>query len=242
MVDERAPLPESFGGLWDIALRAFARRGVLYLAAAAAAIAVQGIAAAVDPRSAGLAIAANIVADSFIAVLVTLGVIADIRSSEPVDGRNLLSAALERWWLVAAVGLLITPVNYVAMEAIFEPATDISDVFLLPIIIVGWGTLNFATVIAASDTKTPTRLLVFTSIGRSVALALARPNLGRLALISLIALLPALLEQILGDQLMSRHFAASQFFATVPVDALTAGPLQAVFTVFYLDFIRRTTK
>jgi hypothetical protein len=52
--------------------------------------------------------------------------------------------------------------------------------------------------------------------------------------------LPTLVETVLGDQLAIRRVAGSQFIANIPIDALVTGPLQAIFTVFYLDFVRRT--
>jgi hypothetical protein len=44
---------------------------------------------------------------------------------------------------------------------------------------------------------------------------------------------------ILSDQLGLRKVAASDFISVVPIDALLTGPLQAGFTIFYLDFVRR---
>jgi len=44
---------------------------------------------------------------------------------------------------------------------------------------------------------------------------------------------------VAADQLALRHIGCVAFWSDVPIDELTVGPLQAVFTVFYLDFVRR---
>ena len=91
------------------------------------------------------------------------------------------------------------------------------------------------------DEKTAPGVLVLASIGRSIALALARQNFGRLVVLAIVAVLPTLLETVLSDQLELRRVAAWQFIANIPIDALVTGPLQAIFTVFYLDFVRRSS-
>ena len=81
---------------------------------------------------------------------------------------------------------------------------------------------------------------IFASIGRSISLALARQNIGRLIALAIVAVLPVLVQSILTDQLHLRKVAGWQFIGSIPIDALLCGPLQAIFTVFYLDFLRRT--
>jgi hypothetical protein len=110
---------------------------------------------------------------------------------------------------------------------------------ILPIVVF-WGSVAYASVIAAIDEKTAPGLLIIASLGRSVSLALARQNFGRLTALAIVAVLPTLVEAVLSDQLELRKVAGWQFIANIPIDALVTGPLQAVFTIFYLDFVRRS--
>ena len=241
MIEERRPLPESIGGLIDIAVRAYLRRFGLYFGVALGGLILEAVLAYVRPGDMGVFQAGSIAVDSLVSALVTIGVVADMRQDDPRTNRSIADTALARWGLVAVVTTLVDIVTYFTSGAVFGPPQDTAYGFLILPIVVAWGSLGFASVIAAIDDKTPPVMLVLSSLGRSISLALARQNVGRLIALAIVAVLPTLVEAVLTDQLQVRKIANAQFLGNIPLDALVTGPLQAVFTVFYLDFVRRTT-
>lgn len=240
MIEDRRPLPESVGGLVQTALRAYRRRFRLFFGTAFAGLILEAIIAGLRPGDIGFFYAGSIIVDSLLAALVSIGVVADMREGDRLTDRNIAEGALGRWGIVAAVTTLVDIVTFTTSDAVFGPPESTGYGFLILPIIVLWGSVSFASVIAAIDEKTPAGLLIIGSIGRSISLALARQNLGRLTALALVAVLPMLVEGVLSDQLALRKVAAWQFIANIPIDALVTGPLQAVFTVFYLDFVRRS--
>jgi hypothetical protein len=173
--------------------------------------------------------------------LVTIGVMADLRDGERLTDGAVIKLALSRWGIVAAVTTLVEIVTFATSGSVFGPPEATAYGFLILPIVVLWGSVSFATVIAATDEKTAPSLLILASIGRSISLAFSRQNFGRLAALAVVAVLPSLIESVLSDQLELRKVAAWQFVANIPIDALVTGPLQAVFTIFYLDFVRRSS-
>lgn len=240
LLEERRQLPESMGELFGAALRAYGRRLPLYLGAAVAAIAVQSILAFVFPNDGGIFAGASIVCEALIAAIVTIGVIGDLNVTETrPSNAAVFDAAVQRWWIVTGASLGLWAVGVVTIGQIFAPNQTPLDYFLILPLAVFAGSVSFAPAIAALDVTTRPELLVFSSIGRSLSLSLMRANLGRIVVLSIVALIPTLLETILSDVLHVRNIKASSFLGSVPLDTLAAGPLQAIFTVFYLDFVRR---
>jgi hypothetical protein len=241
MVHERLPLPESVGALTQTALRAYRRRFPLFFGTAFTGLLFEAIIAYLRPGDIGFFYAGSIVVDSLLAALVTIGVVADLRDGDRLTNGAVATRAFGRWGIVAAVTTLVDIVTFFSSNAVFGPPEATAYGLLsLPIVLL-WGSVSFASVIAAIDEKTAPATLVLSCIGRSIALAFARQNFGRLTLLAIIAVVPMLVEAVLSDQLELRKVAAWQFIANIPIDALVTGPLQAVFTVFYLDFVRRTT-
>lgn len=241
MIEDRRPLPESIGALVRIASRAYRRRFRLYFGVAFAGLVLEAGIAYLRPGDVGFFYAGSILVDSLLSALVTIGVVSDMRQGEKLPDRTVFDRGLARWGIVAAVTTLVDLVTLTTSDSVFGPPDQTAYGLLIPLIIVLWGSIAFASVIAAIDEKTPALTLVIASIGRSMSLALARPNFGRLTALAAVAVLPMLIETVLGDQLELRKVAGWQFIANIPIDALVSGPLQAIFTVFYLDFVRRST-
>ncbi|MGD0474663.1 MAG: hypothetical protein ABSB70_15815 [Candidatus Velthaea sp.] len=241
MLDERLPLPESVGALTHIALRGYRRRFLLYFGTAFAGLLFEAGIAYLRPGDIGFFYAGSIVVDALLAALVTIGVVADLRDGDRPTNGAVAGRAFGRWGIVAAVTTLVDVVTFFSSNAVFGPPESTAYGLLSLPIIVLWGSVAFASVIAAIDEKTAPATLVLSSIGRSIGLAFARQNFGRLTLLAIVAVVPMLIEAVLSDQLEMRKVAAWQFIANIPIDALVTGPLQAVFTVFYLDFVRRTS-
>ena len=64
-------------------------------------------------------------------------------------------------------------------------------------------------------------------------------NLGRLMVFSVLITLPLIAEIFIGAFLTLRGVRNVAFWSDVPIDMITLGPLQALATVFYVDFLRR---
>jgi hypothetical protein len=65
-------------------------------------------------------------------------------------------------------------------------------------------------------------------------------NLGRLIVLSVLLTFPLFAELLLASYLRAHNIANIDFWSDIPLDMLTLGPLQAVATVFYVDFLRRS--
>jgi hypothetical protein len=241
MIDDRRPLPESIGALVSIAIRAYRRRFGLFFGTAFAGLVFEAVLAYLRPGDLGVFFAGSIFVDSFVAALVSIGVVADMRDGERMSDRDVAATALERWGIVAAVTTLVDLVTLTTAGSVVGPPEATGYGLLILPIVVLWGSVAFATVIAAVDQKTSSLVLVLASVGRSISLALARQNFGRLIALAVVSVLPTLVETVLSDQLELRKVAAWQFIGNIPIDALVTGPLQAVFTIFYLDFVRRSS-
>jgi hypothetical protein len=170
-------LPEGTGGLFEVAFVSYGRRLPLYLGFAALAFIVQGVLMLAAPKLAlamhglfasdpaktegireGLVQGANFVIDAFICGLVTIGVVADLRTRTPADDRAVLGDTLARWWILA---LLVVVVNLLFSSMLQDVLTsdDPTMLLLLPVFLVFLGALSLATVVAAVDRTTNEALL-----------------------------------------------------------------------------------
>lgn len=242
---EEIRLPENTSGLFELAFVSYGRRLPLYLGFAGLAFILQFALTIAAPRLAptegireGLAAGANFVIDAFLCGLVTIGVVADLRTRTRVGGRTILGDAVARWWILA---LLVVVVNLL-FETMLQDVLTSGDPALLalaPVFLIFLGALSLATVVAAVDRTTNEMLLPILSIGRSLQVALPFPNLGRLAVYSALLAIPTVISIIAIHELQARHVPFADFWAWIPIDVLTVGPLQALATIFYLDFVRR---
>jgi hypothetical protein len=239
-------LPERTSGLFELAFVSYGRRLPLYLGFAGLAFIVQLVLMLVAPRLVptvglreGLIDGANFVIDAFLCGLVTIGIVADLRArTRGADGRVILGDAVARWWILA---LLVVVVNLLFSSMLQDVLTsgDPALLALAPVFLVFIGALSLATVVAAVDRTTNEALLPITSIGRSLQVALPFANLGRLAIYSALLAVPTVIQLITVHELQIRHIPAADFWAWIPIDVITIGPLQALATIFYLDFVRR---
>jgi len=67
-------------------------------------------------------------------------------------------------------------------------------------------------------------------------------NFGRLVVLSVLLTLPLFAELLFSAYLRGHRVADIDFWSGVPIDMLTLGPLQAIATVFYVDFLRRAKR
>jgi hypothetical protein len=242
--DEQHPLPESVGGLVVLALQAYGKRIGAYTALALASIVVQGLVVVAWPKNLGANLAASTCADALIAAFATIGVIADL-GTKGQSTRTIFSHAVQRWWILAAIGVVQLSLQILFFSEIAGTPKNALDVFSTALtgvmITLIYCALIVGTVVAAIDTTTRSLFIVPASIGRGLAVALAWPNISRLMILAALVVAPIIITGALDDQFKHLHIAKEQadFWAGVPIDALTTGPLQALFSVFYLDFVRR---
>jgi len=241
---DRPTLPEDVGGLFDFAFSIYGRRIGLYAGVAFGGLVIQAVAALVVSQAPtlqslpSLLPILNVVVDAIIIGIVSIGMFADVATNTPLTTRQIVAATSERLPLLLCINLIVS------FAAVLAPA-DVSAseigfaVFTLPLIAVFFGALGFATVIAAVEPSSSPFISFVRSFGMSLRVSLVAPNFGRTAILGAGVLCVLLMEVVLRDQLKLRGVHGYEFWANIPLDALVVGPLQALFTVFYLDFKRR---
>jgi hypothetical protein len=240
--DER--LPPSIGGLVDLAFSAYFQRAPLYLGLAAIVFllgcAVEFASAHYkNPELEALNLTLyQLFADAFVVATVALGTGTRV-AGESLAAGALAAGALRRWMPVLGT---MTVVQFVfqltASSSGLGAIDDWSDVLFAPVVWLLWGALSLAAPLAALAAERAPRAMAL-ALFRSLSLGLRVANLPRLCVVAFAGVVPLLLEEVVGDLLFQRHVPHAIFWANMPVDALVAGPLAALQTVFALDFARR---
>ena len=234
---DRAPL--SFGSVVDRAFEAYGARAPLYLALALAALAVQGVVAVASHDDVYAGILANLAVDAFLYAVVTIGVAAD-RRGETMSTRDVLVAASLRLPVVFVMATIALLLEIITGSGVFNP-TDTSPegmasllFFALPLVAL-WGPLGCATVAAAlAPLTTPVAMLLMPLV-EPFALGWGGGNLGRTALLGIVSLPVPMLQSVLQHQFTLHNVPYATFLSQIPIDALAAGPYQALYTIFFLD-------
>lgn len=237
MITDENPLPTTIVGLFSTAFSLYGRRIVLYGTLAVAALAVQYVVDVVLPHTTGLVAGLQIVVDSFIDAAVAIGVAFDV-AHQDADWSTVVSAASLRWGVVAVVNLVYAFLVILFLPDVFGSDQDTYGLLVLPVIVM-WGAVSLATVVAAIEPSKSRLLLPALALGKAVRVSFRFVNLGRLIILSVILTLPLFAGGLLEAQFSARHLADPSFWAEIPVDALAIGPLQALSTIFYIDFLRR---
>ncbi len=241
MIGDDNGLPASVAGLFGTAFALYARRIALYALLAACAFVAQYAVDVVLFPDAGLIVGLDIIVASFIAAAVSIGVAFDL-ARKPADWSTIVMAASLRWGVVAVVGA----VGYVVF-LLFVPFMTLPPeqtgygLLLLPFIVL-WGAVWIAQVVAAIEPTKSRLTLPLRALGKGLAVSGRFGNLGRLLMLSVVLILPVFVEEVLLAQLQARGVADPWFWASIPIDVLTIGPLQALATVFYIDFLRRAKR
>ena len=238
MISDENRLPKSVAGLLGVAGTLYARRAGLYIALAAVALAIQYVVGVWLPHSDGLITGLGIIVDAYFVGAVSIGVAFDL-AGKPADWSTVLLAAHERWGVVSIVALAYSFCFWILAPNVFGAPADTGFGFLILPIVVFWGAVSLGQVVAAIEPVKTQLTLPFLAIGKGMAVAFRWPNLGRLVLLSLVIVLPTVGTAFLGGVLMHHHVHDATFWSNVPLDALTVGPVQALSTVFYVDFLRR---
>lgn len=228
-------------GLFATALTLYARRFPFYIVLALLGIAVQYVVDTQVLLDSGLLLGLDIVVGSFLAASVSIGVAYDLAGKE-ADWSRLMTAASLRWGVVTLMSLLAFLSTW-----LYEPYVAMSPeetgfgLLLLPFIVLS-GAIALSTVVAAIE-PAPSRLrLPLIALGKALAVSAQFVNLGRLLVLSVLLTLPLFAEKLLFDYLGAHNVPNLDFWSNIPMDMLTLGPLQAIATVFYVDFLRRAKR
>jgi hypothetical protein len=189
------------------------------------------------PHTLGTTQALGIVVDAFLIGAVSIGVARDLEGLDE-GWRTIFVAASERWGVVAIAGAIYWLTVFSLMHGVFGTNEETGYGFFIPPIIAFWGAVSLAQVVAAIEPVKSRLQLPVISIGKALSVSLRIVNLGRLLFFSALLTLPVILQSGLFGAL-TRNVHDAAFWATVPLDALLTGPLQAISTIFYLDFARR---
>ncbi|HZW52656.1 MAG TPA: hypothetical protein VFF00_01415 [Candidatus Elarobacter sp.] len=246
--DER--LPPSIGGLVDFAVAAYAERAVLYIGLAVAVFLIQGAveaaipAAKLDTPQGALKLLVleytALFVDAYVIAAVALGV--GMRAAaEPVSSGRIAGTAAQRWLPVLVTSVLAQTVAFwtgpfSGFGALPDPAAIL--LFTAPFVWLVWGVLGLAQPITALSGERPA-FAVIAGVTRAVAWSLRSSNFRRLSLVAFVTIVPNLLQTVAYDVMLHQHVARPLFWAYVPIDALTVGPVAALQAAFALDFARR---
>jgi hypothetical protein len=241
-------LPPSIGGLIDLGLATWATRAPLYLALSAALFALCGAVEALWPAHTDSArvlkvlvvVYGELFGLAYIVAAAALGVATRV-AGEHVSTRLLLAGALERW--PAVLGAMIVVQLVVELTLPFSALGPLPDpavlaLFTAPIIWLLWGVINLAGPIAALSGERPL-IALLTSFARAIGLSLRPGNFVRVCVLGFATIVPTLIASVLFDVLGKRAVPHIAFWAAIPIDMLTVGPLAAIQTAFALDFARR---
>jgi hypothetical protein len=233
--------PASIVGLFGTAFVLYARRFTLYILLAVFALAVEYVVDVLTLQDAGLVVGLDIVVGAFLAATVSIGIAFDLARKD-ADWSTIVAAASLRWGVVAIIGL----VGYLLL-CLFAPFFSLPPdqtgygLLLLPFIVL-WGAVWIAQVAAAIEPAKSRLTLPLRALGKGLTVSVRFVNLGRLLVLSVVLILPFLAETVLLAQMQTRGIPDGWFWASIPIDAFTLGPLQALATVFYVDFLRRAKR
>lgn len=248
---EELRLPRSVGGLLTFALRAWAANAPLYLLLALGVFAAYAVAEFALPLAAlstpqgqfkeYVLQFTSIFADAFVIAAVSLGIAARGAGAHS-STRALLGGAVERWLPVIAAGALVAAIQILTAEpAGFASSLPRALLYLTaPITWILWGLLGLTQPVVALSAE-PGALAFIMGFGRAFSLGLRRQNFVRLCVLSLIVIMPSILEFALLSYLEHRHIPRGFFWANAPLDAITIGPVNAIAAAFALDFARRAS-
>jgi hypothetical protein len=241
VIGDENGLPATIAGLFGTAFVLYVRRFALYAALALIALIVQYVVDVVLLQDPGLVVGLDIVVGAFLAATVSIGVAFDLARKD-ADWSTIVMAASLRWGVVAIIGLI----GYLLL-CLFGPFLSLPPeqtgygLLLLPFIVL-WGAVWVAQVAAAIEPVKSRLMLPLRALGKGLAVSARFVNLGRLLVLSIALILPLLAETVLLAQLQARGVPDGWFWASIPIDAITLGPLQALATVFYIDFLRRAKR
>ncbi len=241
MIGDDNGLPASIVGLFGTALALYVRRIRLYALLALCALAVEYVVDVALLQDTGLAIGLSIIVGSFLAATVSIGVAFDLARKE-ADWSTIVAAASLRWGVVAVIGLVDYLLLLLFAPYVFLPPDQTGYGLLLLPFIVLWGAVWIAQVVAAIEPTKSRLTLPLRALGKGLAVSGRFVNLGRLVMLSIVMMVPFFAETVLYAQLQARGVAEAEFWAGIPIDAIALGPLQALATVFYVDFLRRAKR
>jgi hypothetical protein len=248
--DELPRLPPSTGGLLGFAMRAWAANAPLYLALQLGVFAAYALAEWLVPAAAVstpqgqfkvfVLIFTGIFADAFVVTAVAMGVAARGADTH-APARALVGVAIDRWLPVIAVNFLAQYLVFVTtgLSGLGPPAEPRALQYAAaPIVWIFWGILGLAApFVALGADRRP--LAVIAGFSHAFSTSLRRGNLLRLCVLALVTVLPMVLQAVAYDALVAHHGPRPFFWANIPIDAITIGPVAAVQTAFALDFARR---
>jgi hypothetical protein len=232
-------LPASLAGLFGAAAGLYARRFPLYATLAVLAIGVQYIVdTLVLPGDFGLLLGLDIIIGGFLAATVSIGTAFDLQGKE-ADWSRIVTAASLRWGVVTLIAFLAQFVYALFAPYLTLPLSQTGfGLLILPFIVI-WAAVWMSMVVASIEPAQSRLLLPLLALGKGLGVSTRFTNLGRLMLYALLMLIPIYAEMFAETTLLAHKIPDSVFWSNVTIDMIALGPLQALATVFYVDFLRR---
>jgi len=250
--DDGSRLPLTVGGLLGFALSAFAANARFYVALQVGVFAAYALAETVVPAAVAstpqghfkgwVLLLTGLFADAFVTAAVAMGVAARSAGTR-ASARALTAIAIERWLPVIIVSFLALYLVMLTndLSGLGAPSEPRALAYATaPLIWIFWGILGLTGpfVALSADRRS---FAVFAGFAHAFTTSLRRGNLMRLCVLAVVTVMPTVLQGVAFNLLVAHHVTRPLFWAEVPIDALTVGPLAAIQTAFALDFARRAS-
>jgi hypothetical protein len=228
--------PTTFGALIARAANVCVRRLPLYAIATLIAFGLQAVLYFTRVLPVALRIDVPAFVISPILVLIVYVYAANDLGAADLAPGSLWERIFERAWAV----ILIDLVGSFVFQFAIGPFEDLGTMLIVQTAaLVASALIIFGDVFAAVEPNVSPLMLVPKAFARSVILAIRPGNYWRaLILVGLQIALSALIPQ-LDRLLVAKHVANVDFWALVPLNAITTVPIAALTIVFYFDCIAR---
>lgn len=221
----------------EATIASYFARWPLYAGLALAGFAIQ-YAVTLVTSSVPIAFVTEIVIDAAVTGAVCYG--AAIRlAGEETRTLAILDRTLERLWALVLVNLIVAIISlFTASGIIGGPAETGFGITIIPTLFI-WGLFSLPIVATAIEEDKMRGGLIGGGFVFAWIAAMRSGSFLRVILAGAIVAAPLLIQVVLGHVLAARHVHNADFWAGVPLDALTVGPLAAFLTVFYADLRSR---
>ncbi len=221
----------------EATLAAYIARWPLYAALALAAFAIQYLVMLATP-SLMIALITQIVIDAAVGGAVCYGT-ATSMAGEATTALAILDRTLERLWALVIVNIAVGIVTLLTASGIVGGPDETGfGITIIPTLFI-WGLFSLPLVAAALEDEKMRGGLIGGSFVLAWIAAMRSGSFLRVILAGAVVAAPLLLQVVLEDVLHLRGIHHVDFWANVPLDALTVGPFAAFLTVFYTDLRRR---
>jgi hypothetical protein len=194
-------------------------------------------AASVNPTAiAVMTIVIAALVDAFPVTVATLD--AGARSiGTPGTTGALLRAAARRYPIVAVVNVFTSIVQFLVAPTVFGSLEETYGGLLIVPGLLALGALSLPSVVAALESSERPLGIPGIAVVRGMLSAAGWPNIALVTIAGALAAVPTMAQEIVTHWMDARQLPLGDFWANIPIDALTVAPYQAFFTYLFLALV-----